>query len=113
MLTAFQQVEDSIATLRILSQQIARQNRAVQAAQRYLDIATARYQTGLDPYLDVLVAENTLLGDRQTLVTLRVSEVTAAVQLVQALGGGWNVTELPSASQVTSGKAPANADGTP
>ena len=113
VLTAFQQVEDSIATLRILSQQIARQNQAVQAAQRYLDIATARYQTGLDPYLDVLVAENTLLGDRQTLVTLRVSEVTAAVQLVQALGGGWNVTELPSASQVTSGKAPANADGTP
>ena len=62
---------------------------AVKAAQRYLDIATAAYQTGLDPYLDVITAQTTLLGDQQTLVTLRVSEMTAAVQLVQALGGGW------------------------
>ena len=54
MLTAFQQVEDYIASLRVLSQQIAKQNSAMQAAQRYLDIAMARYQTGLDPYLDVI-----------------------------------------------------------
>jgi NodT family efflux transporter outer membrane factor (OMF) lipoprotein len=102
VLTAFQQVEDYIATLRILSRQIARQDAAVQAAQRYLDIATARYQTGLDPYLDVLIAQDTLLGDRQTLVTLRVSEMTAAVELIQALGGGWDTAQLPTASQVTS-----------
>jgi NodT family efflux transporter outer membrane factor (OMF) lipoprotein len=113
VLTAFQQVEDYIATVRILSQQIIRQEEAVQAAQRYVDIATARYQTGLDPYLDVIVAQNILLGDRQTLTTLRVSEVTAAVQLVQALGGGWNVTELPTESQVTSGKPPAQESHTP
>ena len=61
VLTAFQQVEDYIATLRVVSQQIAKQNTAIQAAQRYLDIATARYQTGLDPYLDVLTAQNTLV----------------------------------------------------
>jgi NodT family efflux transporter outer membrane factor (OMF) lipoprotein len=113
VLTAFQQVEDYIATLRILSQQIARQDAAVQAAQRYLDIATSRYQTGLDPYLDVLIAEDTLLGDRQTLVTLRVSEMMAAVQLIQALGGGWDVTQLPAASQVTSKQASPHAPGTP
>jgi NodT family efflux transporter outer membrane factor (OMF) lipoprotein len=101
VLTAFQQVEDYIAALRVTSQQIARQNEAVDAAQRYLEIATARYQTGLDPYLNVLVAQTTLLSDQQTLVTLRVSEMTAAVQLIQALGGGWNVTELPTVSQVT------------
>ena len=81
VLTAFQQVEDYIATLRILSQQIAQQEAAVRAAQRYLDIALAQYQTGLDPYLDVLTAQTLLLGDQQTLVTLRVSEMTAAVQL--------------------------------
>jgi NodT family efflux transporter outer membrane factor (OMF) lipoprotein len=112
VLTAFQQVEDYIATLRVLSQQIARQDAAVQAAQRYVDIATARYQTGLDPYLNVLVAQDTLLSDRQTLVTLRVSEMTAAVQLIQALGGGWDAAQIPTASQVmsneTSGQAVKN-----
>jgi NodT family efflux transporter outer membrane factor (OMF) lipoprotein len=102
VLTAFQQVEDYLATLRVLSEQIVRQDAAVHAAQKYLDIATARYQTGLDPYLDVMTAQITLLSDQQTLVTLRVSEMTAAVQLIQALGGGWEVTQLPAASQVTS-----------
>ena len=66
VLTAFQQVEDYIASVRILSQQIAKQNAAIQAAQRYLDIATARYQTGLDPYLNVITAQTTLLSDQQT-----------------------------------------------
>jgi NodT family efflux transporter outer membrane factor (OMF) lipoprotein len=102
VLTAFQQVEDYIATLRVLSQQIGRQDAAVQAAQKYVDIATSRYQTGLDPYLDVLIAQDTLLSDQQTLVTLRVSEMTAAVQLIQALGGGWDAAQLPAPSQVTS-----------
>jgi len=94
VLTAFQQVEDYIATLRVLSEQIARQNAAVKAAQRYVNIAQAQYQTGLDPYLNVLTAQTILLSDQQTLVTLRVSEMMAAVQLVQALGGGWDVTQI-------------------
>ncbi len=102
VLTAFQQVEDSISTLRVTSQQIARQNAAVEAAQQYVEISAARYETGLDPYLDVIAAQATLLSDQQTLVTLRVSEMTASVQLIQALGGGWNVTRIPSVSQVTS-----------
>jgi NodT family efflux transporter outer membrane factor (OMF) lipoprotein len=101
VLTAFQQVEDYVATVRILSQQIERQKAAVAAAQRFLDIATSRYQTGIDPYLNVITAETTLLSDQQTEVTLRVSEMTAAVQLIQALGGGWDVIQLPSAAEVT------------
>jgi NodT family efflux transporter outer membrane factor (OMF) lipoprotein len=101
VLTAFQQVEDYIASLRVLSQQISRQQAAVEAAQRYLDIATARYQTGLDPYLNVMSAEITLLSDQQTELTLRISEMTAAVQLIQALGGGWQGTQLPTPAQVT------------
>jgi NodT family efflux transporter outer membrane factor (OMF) lipoprotein len=112
VLTAFQQVEDYVATLRILSQQIARQTVAVSAAQRYLDIAMAQYQTGLGPYLNVITAQTILLGDQQTLVTLRVSEMTAAVQLVQALGGGWDVTKLPAASDVTSKEAAHQAAST-
>ena len=90
VLTALQQVEDQLASVRILSGQIAKQDAAVRAAQRFLDLATARYQTGLDPYLAVLTAQTILLGDQQTLMTLRVSEMTAAVRLVQALGGGWS-----------------------
>jgi NodT family efflux transporter outer membrane factor (OMF) lipoprotein len=101
VLTAFQQVEDYVATVRVLSQQIDRQKAAVAAAQRFLDIATSRYQTGIDPYLNVITAETTLLSDQQTEVTLRVNEMTAAVQLVQALGGGWDVRQLPSAAEVT------------
>jgi len=104
VLTAFQQVEDYIATVRILSQQVERQRAAVAAAQRFLDIATSRYQTGIDPYLNVITAQTTLLSDQQTEVTLRVNEMTAAVQLVQALGGGWDTSQLPTAGEVTSRK---------
>ena len=111
VLTAFQQVEDYIATLRVLSEQIVRQNAAVQAAQTYLDLALARYRTGLDPYLDVITAQTTLLSDQQTVISLRVSEMTAAVQLIQALGGGWDVTQLPAASQVTSEKPASQVSG--
>ena len=104
VLTAFQQVEDYVATVRVLSQQIERQKAAVNAAQRYLDIANTRYHTGIDPYLNDITAETTLLSDQQTEVTLRVSELTAAVQLIQALGGGWDNSQLPSADEVTSEK---------
>jgi NodT family efflux transporter outer membrane factor (OMF) lipoprotein len=99
VLTAFQQVEDYIATLRVSSQQLIRQKAAVSAAQRYLRIATARYETGLDPYLDVTTAQTTLLADEQTEVTLEVSELTAAVELIQALGGGWDAGQLASAGR--------------
>jgi len=113
VLTAFQQVEDYIATLRVTSTQIAQQEQAVKSAQRYLDLANARYQTGLDPYLNVISAQNTLLSDQQTQVTLRVNEMTAAVELVQALGGGWDVSQLPSASKVTTGAAAKQVSTTP
>lgn len=109
VLTAFQQVEDYVATLRVLSQEIARQEVAVEAARHLLDIAMAAYLTGLDPYLDVITAQTTLLGDEQTLVTLRVNELTAAVELVQAVGGGWDVARLPRASEVTSKSAAGQA----
>ena len=102
VLTAFQQVEDSVATLSILSRQIVQQDIAIQAAQRYLEIATARYQTGLDSYLAVISAQTTLLSDQQIQVNLRASEMTASILLVQALGGGWDVSQLPGTAQVAS-----------
>jgi len=80
--------------LRITSDQLTQQDSAVAAAQRFVNVATTRYKTGLDPYLNVITAQTTLLSDQQTDVTLRVSEMVAAVQLIQALGGGWDVSRL-------------------
>jgi NodT family efflux transporter outer membrane factor (OMF) lipoprotein len=96
VLTAFQQVEDNLAALRILSQQVQQQDAAVSAAQRYLAIATDRYKLGLDPYLDVISAQTTLLSNQQTAATLRMQQLTDSVQLIEALGGGWDATQLSS-----------------
>lgn len=113
VLNAFQQVEDYLATLRVTSSQVQQQAVAIRAAQRYLDLANARYQTGVDPYLNVINAQMTLLQDQQTEVTLHVSEMTAAVQLVQALGGGWDAGQLPAAATITSAAAADKAKNTP
>jgi NodT family efflux transporter outer membrane factor (OMF) lipoprotein len=113
VLTAFQQVEDYLATLRVTSDQITKEQTALNSAQRYVDLATARYQTGLDPYINVVSAENTLLGNQQTQVNLKVAEMTAAVELIQALGGGWDLTQLPTASQVNTPGGPAAVRNTP
>jgi|HubBroStandDraft_5_1064220.scaffolds.fasta_scaffold28231_2 NodT family efflux transporter outer membrane factor (OMF) lipoprotein len=113
VLTAFQQVEDFIATLRVTSEQIERQQEAISSSETYVTHENSRYQTGLDPYLDVLTAQLTLLSNQQTQVTLRVNEMTAAVELIQALGGGWNVTELPAASQIRSQETPRQVADTP
>ena len=100
VLTAFQQVEDNLAALRILSQDIEQQDAAVEAASRSLQEATVRYKAGLDPYLNVIAAQTVLLNDEQTAVTFRMEQMVAAVGLIKALGGGWNASELPSQKDV-------------
>ena len=108
MLTAFQQVEDSLATVRILSQQIRRQQEAVDSSQTSLRLELGRYENGIDPYIDVVVAQTTLLGNRQSLANLQVQEMTASVQLIESLGGGWDRSQLPTPVQVT--KKPSRSD---
>jgi outer membrane protein TolC len=100
VLVAFQQAEDSPASLRLLTLQIEQQQETVASAQRYFDVASARYTTGLDPYLNVFSAQATLLANQQTMITLRVQQMTSSVQLIEALGGGWNVNQLPSEHEV-------------
>ena len=100
VLTAFQQVEDYLAATRILSEQILKQRQAVQSSQEYLDLEMYRYQTGVDPYIDVTIAQTTLLNNQQSLTTLSVQETVASIELVQALGGGWDVSQLPTPKQV-------------
>jgi NodT family efflux transporter outer membrane factor (OMF) lipoprotein len=99
VLTAFQQVEDNLSTLRLLSKEIEQQVVAIASSQRYLNIATDRYKLGIDPYLNVISAQTTLLTNQQTLVTLQQQQITASVQLIEALGGGWTRAQLPSPGQ--------------
>ncbi|MGA8190813.1 MAG: efflux transporter outer membrane subunit, partial [Candidatus Sulfotelmatobacter sp.] len=101
VLAAFQQVEDSLAEVRILSKEIQQEQQAVNSAQTYLKLEQARYETGVDPYVDVLIAQTTVLADQQILNTLQVQQITSAVALVEALGGGWDRSQLPNTQQVT------------
>jgi NodT family efflux transporter outer membrane factor (OMF) lipoprotein len=110
VLAAFQQVEDYLAAVRILSQQILRQQEAVNSAQTFLKLETGRYNNGIDPYIDVVTAQTTLLSNQETLNNLQVQEMTASVQLIAALGGGWDRSQLPTPAQIT--QKPANAETT-
>jgi len=105
VLTAFQQVEDNLASLRILSVEIQHQDAAVKSAERNLALATDRYKLGIDPYLNVLTAQTSLLSNQETAVTLRIQQMTATTGLIEALGGGWDTSRLPSPAQLAS-KAP-------
>jgi NodT family efflux transporter outer membrane factor (OMF) lipoprotein len=101
VLAAFQQVEDNLAAVRILSKQIQEEQEAERSAERYLELAKARYYTGVDTYLNVLVAQTTLLSDQQTLASLRTQAMADSVQLIEALGGGWDRSQLPTPAQVS------------
>jgi NodT family efflux transporter outer membrane factor (OMF) lipoprotein len=101
VLSAFQQVEDGLAEVRILSKEIQQEQQAVESAQTALKLEQARYDTGVDPYLDVLLAQTTVLADQQTLNGLQVQRMIFAVALVEALGGGWDRSQLPGTQQVT------------
>ncbi len=108
VLTAFQQVEDALAATRIYSQQILHEQKAIDLAQQSYDLEKQRYDSGVDPYIDVVTAQTTLLGNQVTLNNLQVEEMLSAVQLVQALGGGWDASQLPTPKQ-TGEKVPASA----
>lgn len=94
-LNAFQEVEDNLATLRILSQEFRAQDAAVVSSEHYLNLAQVRYTSGLDSYLDVAVAQTTLLTNRRAATNLRMEQMAASVQLVKALGGGWDASKTP------------------
>ncbi len=105
VLTAFQQTEDYLAGQRILAEQLEQQRDVVAAAQHYYDLAAVRYRTGVDTYLNVYVAQTALFSDQQSMITLRVQQMTNSVQLIEALGGGWDTTLLPTEKDVASTSA--------
>ncbi len=106
VLTAFQQVEDNLSSLRILSQERVQQEDAVTAAQRTLALAFDRWKLGIDPYLNVITAQTALFTNQQVAVNIRTQQMTASVQLIEALGGGWDASQLPTPQQVISRSAP-------
>jgi NodT family efflux transporter outer membrane factor (OMF) lipoprotein len=94
-LTAFQQVEDNLAALRILEQEAQQQRRAVESALLSLQLFTNRYQGGADNYLPVIVAQTTALMNQRNEIDILRRRMDASVLLVKAVGGGWDVSELP------------------
>jgi NodT family efflux transporter outer membrane factor (OMF) lipoprotein len=102
VLTAFQQTEDYLAAERFLGQQRQEQQEAIVAAQRYYDLSNIRYKTGVDTYLNVFTAETSLLSNQQTGINIYVQQLTSTVQLIEALGGGWDTSQLPSEKAVAS-----------
>lgn len=95
VLSAFRDVEDQLAALRVLGEEAQVQDRAVAAAKRSTELSTLRYKRGLAPYLEVLTNQTIELTDERLAAGLVARRIVAAAQLQMALGGGWNVNQLP------------------
>jgi NodT family efflux transporter outer membrane factor (OMF) lipoprotein len=95
ILRSLQEVEDSLATLRILAEEASIQAAAVAAAERSLTLATNRYRGGVTSYLEVITAQNAALANQRAAVTILSRRLAASVLLIKALGGGWTATALP------------------
>ena len=98
-LTAFQQVEDNLAALRVLAQETDQQQHAVAAAQEFLELATNRYKGGVDTYLQVLTAQTLALANERNAIDILRRRIDASVLLIKAIGGGWHVSDIPSLAQ--------------
>jgi NodT family efflux transporter outer membrane factor (OMF) lipoprotein len=95
VLTAFQQVEDELSTLRVLQQEAAVEAGAVQLAKRAVEIALNEYRAGTVNYITVVTDQATALADEQSLLTIQQNRLVASVSLIEALGGGWTTADLP------------------
>jgi NodT family efflux transporter outer membrane factor (OMF) lipoprotein len=102
VLTAFQQVEDNLSNLRVLAQEAAQTRQAVVAADQSLALELDRYKAGTDTYLNVITTESIDLSDQRQEVVLLQRRMTSAVNLVVALGGGWDMSTLPNPDQIRS-----------
>jgi NodT family efflux transporter outer membrane factor (OMF) lipoprotein len=95
-LTAFQEVEDNVAALRILESEAQQQQQAVASSQESLQLFTNRYKGGVDTYLQVITAQTIELANERNAIDIQRRRLDASVLLIKALGGGWNVSNLPT-----------------
>jgi NodT family efflux transporter outer membrane factor (OMF) lipoprotein len=107
VLTAFQQVEDNLAALRVLEKEAQAEDEAVKAAQNSLDISTYQYKAGTVNYLTVITEQAILLQDQVLALSILTRRMSASVLLIEALGGGWDASTLPTMHEVAQGKPPA------
>ena len=103
VLGAFQQVEDNLSTLRVLAQEAQQQALAVDASVKSLNLEIERYRAGTDSYLNVITTQQIELTNARTAVSLHQERMTTAVNLILALGGGWDQSTLPTPEQLRSG----------
>src|SRR5215469_2130039 len=94
-LTAFQEVEDNLAALRILETEAEQQHQATASAQDALQLFTNRYEGGVDNYLQVITAQTTALANERNDIDIQRRRMDASVLLVKAVGGGWDTSQLP------------------
>jgi NodT family efflux transporter outer membrane factor (OMF) lipoprotein len=104
VLTAFRQVEDNLASLRILDDEAARQERAVAASRNAEELSMNRYRGGLVTYLEVVTAQSTRLQNERVAIGIERRRMEASVLLIRALGGGWNASSLPNAATIATSK---------
>jgi NodT family efflux transporter outer membrane factor (OMF) lipoprotein len=95
VLSAFQEVEDNLAALRILNDEEVVQQSAVASAEHSLALSINRYKGGIVNYLEVITAQNAALADEVTEVSIQTRRMQASVLLVKAIGGGWNISQIP------------------
>ncbi|HEX4112155.1 MAG TPA: efflux transporter outer membrane subunit [Stellaceae bacterium] len=107
VLTAFQQVEDELAALRILAAQAVVEDATVRDAREAERLTLNQYLAGTVAYTSVIVAQTTALTNEESALTILQNRLTASVSLIAALGGGWNMTELPKESEITRDQTPA------
>jgi NodT family efflux transporter outer membrane factor (OMF) lipoprotein len=110
VLDAFQEVEDNLALLRILAEEAQEEAAAAQSAEQTLNLSLSLYRGGAVNYLEVVVAQTAALQAELTLLILRYRLMQANVDLVRALGGGWQIQDLPDDRAVETADAPAPAE---
>ncbi|HLK63499.1 MAG TPA: efflux transporter outer membrane subunit [Bryobacteraceae bacterium] len=101
VLTAFQQVEDNLTALRVLEHEAQDLDQAVKSAERSLTVSTAQYKAGTTSYLQVITVQSIALADERAALDLKTRRMVASVLLIEALGGGWDTTKLPTVQEVT------------
>src|SRR6185437_2651055 len=109
VLTAFQQVEDQLATLRILERQAVAEDATVRDAREAERLTLNQYLAGTVAYTSVVIAQTTALTNAESALAILQNRLTASVQLISALGGGWNASELPPTADTD--KTPGEKSG--
>ncbi len=100
VLTAFQQVEDNLSALRVLADEATELDQAVKSAERSLTVSTAQYRGGVATYLQVITTQSIALQNQRSAIDLQTRRMTASVLLIEALGGGWDNSTLPTVKEV-------------